>query len=293
MTRLTARAAPAVLLAPAFALFAVLTLYPLLRGLALSLVETEYGLAGAEWVGLSNYGYLLGERFFRQAAWNTVYFSVLATISEVSLGLALALLVNRAFPGRRLVIPILVAPFVLSTMVVTAIWRAWFHFEVGFLNSLVRELGLRPVGWLVDPDIAMLSLVLVDLWQTFPITFLIVLAGLQAVPEDVLEAARIDGASPWTSLRTIVLPLIWPHVMLAALLRSIESFKLFDKVYALTGGGPGNATETLSMYVYRLGFRYFDIGLASAAAVVMVVIAGLLAWLYVARVLRGGVQHGD
>lgn len=293
MTRLSRRAAPALLLAPAFLLLALLTLYPLIRALGLSLVETDYDLAGAEWVGLSNYGYLLGDRFFRQAAWNTVYFSLLATVSEVALGLALALLVTREFPGRRLMIPILVAPFVLSTMVVTAIWRAWFHFEVGFLNNLVRELGLAPVGWLVDPDIAMLSLVLVDLWQTFPISFLIILAGLQAVPEEVLEAARIDGASPWVSLCTIVLPLIWPHVMLAALLRSIESFKLFDKVYALTGGGPGNATETLSMYVYRLGFRYFDIGLASAAAVVMVVIAGLLAWLYVARVLRGGVQHGD
>lgn len=291
MTHPGARSTPFLLLAPALALFALLALYPLGRSLLLSFFQTDYGLEGAAWVGLENYGYLLQERFFRQAAWNTVYFSVLATVSEVLLGLGLALLVNRPFPGRRLLIPILVAPFVLSTMVVTAIWRAWFHYDVGFLNSLLQTLGLAPVRWLFDPDIAMLSLVLVDLWQTTPITFLIILAGLQAVPDELIEAARIDGAAPATVLRTIVLPLILPHVMLAALLRSIESFKLFDKVYALTGGGPGNATETLSMYVYRLGFRFFDVGLASATAVVMVIIAGLLAWVYVVRVLRGGAQH--
>ncbi len=278
------------LLAPAIALFALLTLYPLGRGLLLSFFVTDYGLEGALFVGSENYRELLGDRFFRRATWNTVVFTLLATFSEVGLGLMLALMMNRSFPGRRFVIPALVAPFVLSTMVVTAIWSAWFHYDFGFLNNLLRAAALPPVEWLSDPDLAMLSLVLVDLWQTAPFAFLILLAGLQAVPPEVYEAARIDGASPRQILLTITLPLLTPHILLAALLRCIDSFKIFDKVYALTGGGPGNATETLSMYVYRLGFRFFDVGLASAAAVIMVVIAGLLATIYVLKII-GGQSH--
>ena len=277
-----------ILLLPALVLFAILTLYPLGRGLALSLFITDYGFEGARFVGLDNFVDLLSDRFFLGAVWNTIVFTVLATVSEVLLGLMLALLINRKFPGRRVVIPLLVMPFMLSTMVVTAIWRAWFHYDFGFLNNLLAAVALPPVEWLFDPDLAMLSLVLVDLWQTAPLTFLIVLAGLQSIPPEIYEAARLDRATPWQIFRYVTLPLITPHLALAALLRSIDSFKIFDKVYALTGGGPGNATETLSMYVYRLGFRFFDIGFASAAAVVMIVVAGALAAIYVSRILRGG-----
>ncbi|MPZ11425.1 MAG: ABC transporter permease subunit [Kiloniellaceae bacterium] len=276
------------LLAPAIALFALLTLYPLGRGLLLSFFITDYGFEGARFVGSENYQDLLGDRFFRRATWNTVVFTLMATVSEVALGLLLALMVSRRFPGRWLVIPTLVAPFVLSTMVVTAIWSAWFHYDFGFLNNLLRAVALPPVEWLFDPDLALLSLVLVDLWQTAPLTFLILLAGLQSIPPEVYEAARVDGAAPRQVLLSITLPLLRPHLLLAALLRSIDSFKIFDKVYALTGGGPGQATETLSMYVYRLGFQYFDVGLASATAVVMVVIAGALAAVYALKIVKGG-----
>ena len=284
------RLVPLLLLAPALALFAILTLYPLGRGLLLSFFATDYGFAGAAFVGLENYTDLLGDRFFRIAAWNTVAFTLMATSSEVALGLMLALMLNRHFPGRWLVIPAVVAPFVLSTMVVTAIWSAWFHYDFGFLNNVLRAVHLPPVKWLFDPDLAMISLVLVDLWQTTPLTCLILLAGLQSIQPEVYEAARIDGATPRQMLFRITLPLLMPHILLAALLRSLDSFKIFDKVYALTGGGPGQATETLSMYVYRLGFRFFDVGLASASAVIMVIVAGLLAAIYAARII-GGRSH--
>ncbi|WP_299435857.1 carbohydrate ABC transporter permease [uncultured Rhodospira sp.] len=288
----TSRLTALLLLTPALVLFALLTLYPLGRGLLLSLVNTDYGLADAAWVGADNYTFLLSDPFFRGAAWNTVAFTLMATLSEVAFGLALALLVNARFPGRWLVVPSLVAPFVLSTMVVTAVWRAWFHYDFGFLNNALRAVALPPVEWLFDPDLALVSLVLVDLWQTAPFTFLILLAGLQSIPRDLHEAAQVEGASPVRRLWTITLPLLVPHLLLAALLRSIESFKIFDKVYALTGGGPGQATETLSMYLYRLGFQYFDIGLASATAVVMIVIAGLLAAVYAWHIVRGQSDGG-
>lgn len=276
------------LILPAAALLALLTLYPLGRGLLLSSFDTSYGFEGARFVGAGNYETLLSDRFFRRAIRNTVTFTLLATASEVAFGLGLALLVNRPFPGRRIVVPLLVAPFVLSTMVVTAIFSAWFHFDYGYLNNLLRAAGFDGMPWLFDPGLALYSLVLVDLWQTTPIVFLILLAGLQSIDREVYEAARMDGAGPGFVLVTITLPLVLPHLLLAALLRSIESFKIFDKVFALTGGGPGIATETLSMFLYRQGFRDFEIGLASATAMLMVAIAALLAALYAARLLRSG-----
>ena len=266
----------------------VLTLYPLGRSLALSFFVTEYGFEGARFVGLLNYERLFSDRFFLRAIRNTISFTLLATLGELALGLGLALLANRGFRGRRVLIPVLVAPFILSTMVVTAIWSAWFHYDFGYLNNLLRAVGLEGVEWLSSPRIALYSLVLVDIWQTTPLVFLILLAGLQSIDPALYEAARLDGAGRGRILWTITLPLLLPHLMLAALLRSIDSFKIFDKVYALTGGGPGQATETLSMFLFRQGFRFQEMGAASATAMVMVAIAAVLAGVYAAMILRGG-----
>lgn len=279
------------LITPALLFFLVLTVYPLLRSLILSFFYTDYGFTGAKFVGLENYIELFSNSFFRRATWNTVFFTFMATMSEVALGLGLAVLVNRRFPGRGFVVPALVAPYVLSNIVAAAVWRAWFHYDFGFLNNLLRAGGLSPVAWLFDPDLALYSVVLVDLWQTAPLPFLILLAGLQGISPEIYEAASIDGASGRQVLWRIVLPLIRPHLLLAALLRSIDSFKIFGKIYALTGGGPGNATETLSLYVYRLGFRFSDIGLASAAAMFMMVIAGCLAAIYAYHIMKGSDSH--
>ena len=275
------------LLSPAIVLFFVLTIYPLVRVAALSLFATDYGFEDATYVGLDNYVDLIGHRFFRTAAWNTLVFAVLATVSQVALGLMLALLVNGKMPGSRFVVPALLMPYVLSTMVVTAIWRAWFHYDFGYLNNVLRTVDLPPVEWLFNPDIAMLSLVLVDTWQTAPLTFLIILAGLQSIPTEIYEVAEVDGSGPRHVFLSITMPLLLPYLFLASLLRSVDAFKIFDKVYALTGGGPGLATETLSLYVYRLGFRFFDVGAASAAAIIMVMISGVLAMIYAVRLVRG------
>jgi multiple sugar transport system permease protein len=274
------------LIAPALVVIGLVAVYPVGRTLALSLMATDYGFADARFVGLANYADLLTDRAFRRAIVNTVSFTVAATAGELLLGLAFALIFQHRFPGRRVLVPALVVPFVLSTMVVCALWRSWFHFDFGFLNNSLRTLGLPGVPWLFGPDLALASIVLVDIWQTTPLVFLILLAGLQSIPEPVREAARLDAAGRWRLFFDIELPFLRRYLMLAALLRTIESFKLFDKVFALTGGGPGRATETLSMHVYRLGFRWFDVGLASAAAVVMLAIAGALALAYARRVLR-------
>jgi multiple sugar transport system permease protein len=276
------------LLAPALALFALLTVYPLVRLLLLSFAATDHGFADATWVGLDNYAELAAGRGFRRALVNTVAFALMATVSEVLVGLALALLLDRAFPGRRAVTLVVLAPYVLSTVVVSALWRAWYHYDVGFLNTALRSVGLPGVPWLFDPDIALASIALTDVWQTAPFCFLILFAGLRSIPPEVHEAARIDGAGAWRRFRDITLPLLAPYLFIAALMRTLDSFKLFDKVWAMTGGGPGNATETLSMHVHRLAFRFFDIGLASAAAVAMIAVAAALAGIYAHRLLAAG-----
>lgn len=277
----------ALLIAPCLAVLVPLVLYPLGRMLALSLFRAEYGFEDAVFVGLDNYAALARDAFFRRAGWNTVVFTLMATAAEVAAGLGLALLFQRPFPGRGALTLALILPYALSTMVVTAIWRAWFHHDVGYLNIALGALGLAPVAWLTDPDIALSAIVLADLWQTAPFAFLIILAGLKLIPAAVYEAARVDGAGPWRSFRDITLPLAAPYLLAAALLRSVDSFKLFDKVYAMTGGGPGLATETLSMFVFRAAFRFFEGGRAAAAATVMVVVAGLMALAYARLIARG------
>ena len=274
------------LMLPAVVLIGALAIWPILRVLLLSLFDADYGLAGARFIGMENYADALSDRFFRRSITNTLTFTVVASVAEVALGLALALLVHRRFAGRRLVLPLLIFPLVLSTMVVSAIWRSWFHYDLGYLNTLLTALGLHPVRWLASPDLALWSIVLVDVWQYTPLAFLILLAGLQSIPASVYEAARLDGAGPWRLFRDVTLPLIAGHLALALLLRTVDTFKLFDKVYALTGGGPGIATETMSLFVHRHAFRFNEMGLASAAAVLMLAVSGVLATLYAARMLR-------
>ncbi len=274
------------LIAPALVLLVLLAVYPVVRVAVLSLFETEYGLDGAVYVGLDNYRTLAGDRFFTRSALNTLHFTVAASLTQVGLGLAIALLLDRPFPGRRLVLPLVVVPLMLSTMVVAAIWRSWFHYDFGFLNALLGSVGLDGVGWLFDRDLTLWSIILVDVWQYTPLTVLILLAGLSAVPREVVEAARIDGAGRWRIFRTITLPLLAGPLALALLLRTVDTFKIFDKVYALTGGGPGLASEVLSLFVYENGFRFANVGIASAAAMVMVVIAGALAAVYATWMLR-------
>ena len=274
------------LMLPAALLIAALAIWPIVRVVILSLFDADYGLAGAAFIGLANYEDALSNRFFVRSISNTIIFTLAASVAEVVLGLALALLVHRHFPGRSVVLPLLIFPLVLSTMVVSAIWRSWFHYDLGYLNTLLAAFGLHPVRWLASPDLALWSIVLVDVWQYTPLTFLILLAGLQSIPGSVYEAARLDGAGPWRVFRDMTLPLIAGHLALALLLRTVDTFKLFDKVYALTGGGPGIATETMSLFVQRHAFRFNEMGLASAGAVLMLAVAGGLAALYAARVLK-------
>lgn len=274
------------LIAPAVVVVTILTIYPVFSVATNSMFDFDYIAGTRSFVGAGNYVSILSDRQFLQSIGNTVVFVALAVVLETGLGFAVALLLYKPFRGVRSVSMVVVAPMMLSTMVVSAVWRTMFHFDIGILNSLLTRTGLSAVPWLIDPDIALFSVVLVDVWQWTPFAFIILSAALRTVPPEYLEAARIDGSGSVGLLRHIIVPLMASHLLTVAMLRTIDTFRLFSKVYALTGGGPGNATETISYFIYREAFSYFNLGRAGAASMIAFLIIAGVAYLYIPRLLR-------
>ncbi|MPW29078.1 ABC transporter permease subunit [Agarivorans sp. B2Z047] len=278
------------LLLPSLTILGLLAVYPIGSVMINAFGSVDYLSKQYQFVGLANFVELFEDFFFIAAMKNTLVFTLVASSAQVLLGLWLALLFNQKFSGRRFALPIIIYPMMISTLVCSSIWRSWYHYDFGLLNSALVAIGLPAQEWLFNPDLALYAIALVDTWQWTPMAFLIILAGLQSIPKDIGEAAMVDGAKGWRAFTFITLPLIQKQLMLAFLLRSIDAFKLFDKVYVMTGGGPGNATETLSMFVYKYGFRFFNLGMASAAALVMLAISLLMTLFYARRVMKGGKQ---
>jgi multiple sugar transport system permease protein len=173
-------------------------------------------------------------------------------------------------------------------------WAWIFNDSFGVANDLLARLGLigRPVAWLGEPRTAMAAMIVADVWKTTPFVALIVLAGLQGIPEEILEAARVDGLGAWARLRKIVLPLLVPSILVAAAFRAVQAYGAFDIVYVMTGGGPGGATETVSLYAFQNYFRYLDFGYGSAIATQTTIFAALLAWIVI-RLARPDGKEGE
>lgn len=272
---------------PAFAIVAFLTLYPLINVVLDSFYRYNFIAGTRDFVGVTNFARIAREAVFQRSFRNTVVFTASASLLEVGLGVIIALLLYGEFRGKRMSMIIIIFPMLISTMVISAIWQTMFHFEIGILNYLLRSAGLAPVGWLIDQRLALGSIVLVDMWQWTPFAFLIIQAGLNSIPEEYFESASIDGARYSQIVRRIALPILWPQILLVLMLRTIDTFRLFDKVYALTGGGPANATRTVSYFIYEEGFRHFNFGRASAASVYTLLFVSILAVLYIRNILKG------
>ncbi|MBC7221276.1 sugar ABC transporter permease [Candidatus Bipolaricaulota bacterium] len=274
------------LLLPAALLFLLLTVFPIIYNGYISLYHFAFIRRVFSFVGMRNYSVLLQDRLFITSILNTLQFVLLATAGEVVLGTALALLFNVRFRGRRALLPMTVLPMMLPTTVVCAVWVILYDHDFGFMNQVLKAVGLGPIRWLSDPRFALGSLVLVDIWQWTPFVLLVLLAGLQSIPDYLYEAAQIDGATPLQMIRHITLPILSFHIRFVILLRLIDTFRIFDKVYTMTGGGPGYTTETISLYIFREGFRYFNLGYAAAASIVMLLLVLSLSILYARRMWR-------
>jgi len=245
--------------APTVVLLLALSIYPLVYSVKVSLT----GRAG---FSLTNYARLVRDRLFLQALAQTLLYTAVALAIEFVLGLALALLIDSLGRGRAFFRAGLLAPMLLPPVVVAVIWRLIYNPQFGVLNGTLRSLGINTsaLTWTSGEGGALASVILVDVWEWTPFLFLLLSAGLQALPHEPLEAARMDGASPWQVFRDIVLPLLKPVMTLAILLRTMDLMRIFDQIFILTQGGPGFATETVSLYIYRTAFRFFNFGYAAA-----------------------------
>src|SRR5882724_1636655 len=251
-------------IAPATVVLAVVSIYPLLYLIKVSVTD-------AHGFTFANYTRLFEDRLFRIAAGQTLLYAAVALVLEFSLGLALALLVDSLARGRALIRVGLLAPMLLPPVVAAVIWRLIYNPEFGVLNGTLRQLGFHTSGltWISGRTTAMLSVIFVDVWEWTPFLFLLLTAGLQAIPAEPLEAARMDGASAWQVLRDVTLPLLKPTILLALLLRAMDLVRIFDQIFILTQGGPGTATETASLYIYRTAFRFSNFGYAAAMSFVL------------------------
>jgi multiple sugar transport system permease protein len=219
-------------------------------------------------IGFGNYPGLFHDQRFLTAIARTFYFTFFAVALELVLGVAIALLLHRDFKGKTLFNAIILLPTMATPVAIAMVWLLIYEPTIGVANYLLQLLHLPPQLWLASSSSVIPSLVLVDVWEWTPMVVLITLAGLVSLPSDPFEAARVDGASPWQLLRMVTLPLLWPTVTVAGLLRLIDGFKTFDIIYTMTGGGPNYASETLNIYAYQQSFSYYNFGYASSVLVV-------------------------
>ncbi len=277
-------------LLPALAAFLLVAAFPLGQVFFYSLTDATLS-ATEPWrfVGLSNYlDLLFHDPDFHQALWVTLVFTVVSVALETLLGLAIALLLNRPFPGRNWVRAVVLLPWAIPTVVSAQMWRWMLHDIYGVVNLLAVSLGLLPhkVAWLSQPATALPTLILVDVWKTTPFMVLLLLAGLQVIPRELYESAEMDGAGAWQRFRFVTLPLLWPILLVAVIFRTVDALRVFDLVYVMTGGG--SRTETLAVYARRVLIDFQELGYGSALSVVILLLILGFAVLY-ARRLREGI----
>ena len=255
---------------PAVVFIGLLMVFPILYTLYLSF--TNWNLtSGMEpsFVGLGSYLRVFSEPRFLHALGRTFAFTVFAVAIEVVLGVAIALILNRAFIGKSVAKLLLLLPLVATPVAVGIVFNLFYDPTIGLLNFALHALGLPQGRWVSSENSVIASLVLVDVWQWTPMITLIVLAGLAGLSEEPVEAARVDGASDWQILRFVTIPMVMPVILTAMILRLIDALKTFDIIFAMTGGGPGYASETLNIMGFKYSFEYFRMGQSSVILVAL------------------------
>lgn len=264
---------------PSLATLVAIVIFPtiFLWYVSLTNYDLSMGWEQKSFVGLRNYFFLfLEDKDFWYSLRITLFFAAVTVGLEFVLGLGVALVFHRHIWGKRVWMSCLILPMVITPTIISLIWKLMLNTEYGVLNFILSQFGLGKINWL-GPKEAFWSLILVDVWEWTPFIALILYAGLQALPQEPYEAAVVDGANPRQIFFYLTLPLLKPMILIALLLRSIDALKMFDVVYGLTQGGPGNATELMSLHIYRLGFRHTNwIGRASANAVILLFLSTLL-----------------
>ncbi|UCG11446.1 MAG: sugar ABC transporter permease [Deltaproteobacteria bacterium] len=270
---------------PPLGFLVLMTIFPLLYSLGVSLFN--YSLGGtAKFAGFSNYVTLFRDPSFWQVTFITIRIALFAVAIEMVLGVLLGFALHQKLPGMGLFLLIIFLPMMLAPLVVGLFWRFLLDQTFGLVDYLIASVGFKPIPWLTHPRYALLSVIIVDVWQWTPFVVLLTLAGLGTVPPDLEEAAELDRASVWMRFKHIY----WPHLrfplLLALTFRLIDTLKLFDTPFILTGGGPGNLTTTLSLLGYRFHFQFFQISTAAAISWVIVIIINIVANILVPQMQK-------
>ena len=275
------------MLTPTLIVLLVMTAYPLIFTFVYSFTEYNYlkGTENASFVLFDNYVSLFKNGYFQQAVWNTIKFTILAVVLEMALGLLIAVFVNSLKRGQKIMRTLLLLPYLLPAVTVALSWRMMLSANYGIINQFLKGLGLPVFNWFMDTKTAFGTILLIDVWQNVPFVFLLLYASLQSVSENQYEAARIDGAGFFQQFWYITLPNIKGSLALCALLRTIDTFRLFEKVNVLTGGGPAGTTTTITQFLYTYGIKSLDFGFGSAGAIVMTLLVLILSSFYIKRAM--------
>lgn len=275
------------MLTPTLIVLLVMTAYPLIFTFVYSFTDYNYlkGTENASFVLFDNYVSLFKNGYFQQAVWNTIKFTILAVVLEMALGLLIAVFVNSLKRGQKIMRTLLLLPYLLPAVTVALSWRMMLTANYGIINQFLKGLGLPVFNWFMDTKTAFGTILLIDVWQNVPFVFLLLYASLQSVSENQYEAARIDGAGFFQQFWYITLPNIKGSLALCALLRTIDTFRLFEKVNVLTGGGPAGTTTTITQFLYTYGIKSLDFGFGSAGAIVMTLLVLILSSFYIKRAM--------
>ena len=275
------------MLTPTLIVLLVMTAYPLIFTFVYSFTEYNYlkGTENASFVLFDNYVSLFKNGYFQQAVWNTIKFTILAVVLEMALGLLIAVFVNSLKRGQKIMRTLLLLPYLLPAVTVALSWRMMLSANYGIINQFLKGLGLPVFNWFMDTKTAYGTILLIDVWQNVPFVFLLLYASLQSVSENQYEAARIDGAGFFQQFWYITLPNIKGSLALCALLRTIDTFRLFEKVNVLTGGGPAGTTTTITQFLYTYGIKSLDFGFGRAGAIVLTLLVLILSSFYIKRAM--------
>jgi multiple sugar transport system permease protein len=275
------------LVAPVVILIVLVAIFPLGYSLWVSFVQFDFRVEGHPWNDFQNYIRVIENGVAQASLWRTVALASVVVTVELVLGLLLALGMVRPFRGRRILIPIFILPLFMAPVVVGQLWRMLWEPQFGPVNYVLSLIwpGDVTIIWSIQYPWNWISIVVTDAWQWTPFMFVILLAGLVAIPDDVYEAAALDGASRWQTFREVTLPLLLPVMTVAVAFRVIDALRIFDIIYALTGGGPGTSTYTASFFLYEQGFTLFNFGEASAGSWMFLVVISFIAYWLVRRLI--------
>jgi len=269
----------------------LVTIFPTIYSLGLSLTKWEIGLQERPFIGLGNYIELFSTPRFLHSLLITLLVVVVGVSVEFGLGFSLAQLLSGEMKGKRVIVAALLLPVMVMPVVVGYTWRLLWDAQYGPINQIIGWIIGQPFTytWLAKTETALFAILVTEIWQWTPFMFLVFLSGLAVMDPEVFEAADIDGASGWAKLWYMTLPLMRPIIIVALLIRGLDALKFFDIIFTLTGGGPGNSTETLSFYIYQTGYQFFRLGYGAAASFVLLVFLALFL-TYLLKAFRATVE---